>query len=495
MLRESIRGAARRFGDRAFLIDPSGRPWSYAEIDRASDEAAVGMARAGVSEGDVVVLTLPSIPAYVVAYLAAAKLGAAAAGVNPRLSGEERDRLVEMAEPALVVGSPDQVDGLRVAGEVPPDLEPDPCRVVAVVFTSGTTGTPKGAVFDEARVRAVCEVDVGLGTWGGGGPMLASTEFAHVGFMTKLAWYLRLGTTQLLMERWRADDALRLAAEHRMTAMGGVPPQFALMLRSPVLDEVDLTSVETVVLGAAPASPALRAEIMDRFGARLSVRYSSTESGGAGTGTAFDAPEHEALHTEGRPRGPIELSIRDDDGEELPAGEVGEVCLRTPTAMVGYWRDPDATAAAFWPDGSLRTGDLGRVDEGGCLVMAGRSKEMYVRGGYNVFPQEVERVLVDHPAVRDVAVVPRPDDVMGEVGVAVVVPADDPPTLEGLREFAAARLAGYKLPEAMVTTDALPLNPTHKLDRRALHVLVLDSERRNYSAFHCQEPGRDPGDA
>ncbi len=475
MLVPSIRGAARRFGDRAFLIDASGRPWSYADIYRASDEVAVGMTREGVAEGDVVSLVLPSVPEYVVSYLAAAKVGAAAAGVNPRLSDDERSHLVGMVEAALVVESPDQVHDLRVAGEAPAPLEPDPERTVAIVFTSGTTGTPKGAVFDEARIRAVCDVDVGLDTWDGGGPMLASTEFAHIGFMTKLAWYMRLGTTQLLMERWRAGDALRLAAAHRMTAMGGVPPQFALMLRSPVFDEVDLTSVETVVLGAAPASPALRAEIMERFGARLSVRYSSSESGGAGTGTAFDAPEHEALHTEGRPRGPIELSIRDDEGNELPAGEVGEVCLKTPTAMVGYWRDAEATAAVFWPDGFLRTGDLGRVDEAGCLVMAGRSKEMYVRGGYNVFPQEVERVLVDHPAVREVAVVPRPDDVMGEIGVAVVVPAVDPPSLEALREFGAERLAGYKLPEAMVTTDALPLNPTHKLDRRALQALVLDT--------------------
>lgn len=482
MLSESIRGAARRFGDRAFLIDASGRPWSYAEIDSASDEVAVGMALKGVAEGDVISLVLPSVPEYVVAYLGAAKLGAAAAGVNPRLSDGERSHLVEMVEPALVVEAPDQVHALRVTGEAPAPLEPDPERVVAIVFTSGTTGTPKGAVFDEARTRAVCGVDVGLDTWDGGGPMLASTEFAHIGFMTKLAWYTRLGTTQLLMERWRAGDALRLAAEHRMTAMGGVPPQFALMLRSPVFDEVDLTSVETVVLGAAPASPALRAEIMERFGARLSVRYSSTESGGAGTGTAFDAPEHEALHTEGRPRGPIKLSIRDEDGNALPVGEIGEVCLKSPTAMVGYWHDPEATVAAFWPDGFLRTGDLGRVDESGCLVMAGRSKEMYVRGGYNVCPQEVERVLVDHPAVHEVAVVPRPDDVMGEIGVAVVVPAADPPSLEALREFGGQRLARYKLPEALVTTDTLPLNPTHKLDRRALQAL-------------SQERGREPGGA
>lgn len=470
MLAGSIRGAAARFANRPCLIDASGRPWSYSEVDRRSDAVAAGMAGVGVGEGDVVALTLPSVPEYVVAYLAAAKLGATTAGVNPRLAGPERRSLIEMVEPRLVVESPNQVDDLGRPGEAPSDVAPEPDRLVAVVFTSGTTGTPKGAVFDERRITAICEVDIGLDTWGGGGPMLASTEFCHVGFMTKLAWYLRTGTTHVLMERWRADEALRLAAEHRMTSLGGVPPQLALMLRSPVFDEVDLSSVERVILGAAAASPGLRAEIRGRITPHLSVRYSSTESGGCGTGTAFDAPDEEALLTEGRPRGPIALAIRDDDGADLDPGVVGEVCLRTPTAMVGYWRDPQATAAAFWPDGFLRTGDLGAVDGAGCLRMAGRSKEMYVRGGYNVYPGEVEAVLSRHPAVAEVAVVARPDDVMGEVGVAVVVvaPGAPAPTLEEVRAHGADSLAAYKLPEDLRIVDAFPLTPTHKVDKAAL---------------------------
>jgi len=144
--------------------------------------------------------------------------------------------------------------------------------------------------------------------------------------------------------------------------------------------------------------------------------------------------------------------------------------LRSPAVMAGYWNAPDLTAAAITPDGFVRTGDLGWIDDTGRLHLVGRSKEMYVRGGYNVYPMEVESVLAAHPAIADVAIAPRPDDVMGEIGVAVVVPREGAtaPTVDELRAFAEDRLARYKLPEEVVVVDALPLTPMEKLDRRAL---------------------------
>ena len=150
------------------------------------------------------------------------------------------------------------------------------------------------------------------------------------------------------------------------------------------------------------------------------------------------------------------------------------MCLRSPAVMTGYWRDPEATAAAFWPDRFVRTGDLGSVDPEGRLRLVGRAKDMYVRGGYNVYPMEVEGVLADHPAVREVAVVARPDDVMGEVGVAVVAPVAGlpTPTVEDLRTFAADRLAHHKLPQELLVVDALPLTPMEKVDKQALRQLV-----------------------
>ena len=299
-------------------------------------------------------------------------------------------------------------------------------------------------------------------------PMLASTQFAHVGFMTKLPWYLRLGTTTHILGRWRAADTLACVAEHRLPTLGAVAPQVALLLRED-LDAYDLTCLQALIVGAAASPPALVREARTRLAPSYSIRYSSTESGGCGTGTAFDADDDEALFTVGKPRGGIEVSVRDDTGRVVSGGDVGEVWLRSPTVLSEYWRDPAATADAL-VDGWLRTGDLGRIDARGNLCLAGRQKEMFIRGGYNVYPAEVEAVLSDHPLVADVAVVPRPDDVMGEIGVAVVVATDPgrPPTLEDVRSFLEPKLARYKHPEAIRLVAELPLTPMQKVDRARL---------------------------
>jgi acyl-CoA synthetase (AMP-forming)/AMP-acid ligase II len=479
VLAPTVREAARRFRGLVAFVDPDGAPTTYAALDRRSDAVAAALAARGVGQGDRVVLRLRSDSRYIVAYSAAAKLGAVTAGVNPRLAPPEQEALVALADPAVVLVGADEVDELERAGAAaigrggaPAGLPPDPDRPVAIVFTSGTTGLPRGAVFCERQLEAVAVADTG-GAWaapGEAGPaMLAATQFAHIGITTKLPWYLRLATRTHLLERWRADDALRTIAEQRIPSIGGIAPQFALMLRSPEIERHDWSHVQTIVAGGAASPPPLVAAVRERFGAAYSIRYSSTESGGCGTGTAFDADDDEALTTVGRPRPGVEVGVRDDEGRPVAEGEIGELWLRSPTQMTGYWRDPGATAATI-VDGWLRTGDLARIDERGLVRLAGRRKEMYIRGGYNVYPAEVETQLAGHPAIAAVAVVPRPDPVMGEVGVAVVVPADPaaPPVLDDLRTFLAGRLADYKLPEAVRLVDHLPVTPMEKVDRRAL---------------------------
>ena len=290
--------------------------------------------------------------------------------------------------------------------------------------------------------------------------MLAGTQFAHVGFMTKLPWYLRLGTTTHILGRWRAADALACIAEHRIPSIGGVAPQMALLLRED-LEAYDLDCVQTIVMGGAASPPAMVREAMARFDAAYSIRYSSTESGGCGTGTAFDADDEEALFTVGRPRGGIEVGICDDEAGPAPRrrGRRGVAPLpHLDERRTGATTRPPPTPS---PRDWLRTGDLGFIDERGCLRLAGRLKEMFIRGGYNVYPAEVESVLADHPSVAEVVVVPRPDDVMGEIGVAVVVPADParPPTSRSCATFLEPRLARYKLPEAIRFVDGHPAHP------------------------------------
>ncbi len=491
MLPATVGEAARRFGDRTAYVAEAGWTLSYADIDRVSDEAAVGLAHVGLGHGDVAAIVLPPGPDFLIAYIAIAKLGAITAGVNDRLSARERELVLDRAEPRLVVAAPgfgderfatvecapatgvDQILApLRRRGETPALLPADPDRDVAIIFTSGTTGVPKGARYGNRQLAFITHADLG-DTWDTGGRSFTGTSFAHLGFVTKLAGNLRRGGVQFMMTRWRADDALALLERERLTTVAGVPTQLALMLRRPDFDRYDLSSVAFIVAGGGPITPGLAEEARARFGARLATRYSCTEAG-IGLGTAFDAPDEDAVVSVGRPLPGVSLSLRDPDDPDRDVGAgvgtIGEVCLRSGACMTGYWHDPEATRAAFTADGFVRTGDLGALDDRGRLRLVGRSKEMYVRGGYNVYPVEVEAALSSHPQVAAVAVVPRADPVMGEVGVACVVPRDPgaPPTLGGIREYLGGALAAYKVPESIVVLEALPLTAGEKIDRRAL---------------------------
>lgn len=434
------------------------------------------MERRGIGVGSVVALTLDSTSPWVVASAAAAKVSATTAGVNPRLTTTERDTCLSRVEPALVLESGDDVNALRAVGSRPDPVAADLDRPAVIVFTSGTTGAPKGAWFTDRQLRAITRYDIGDAV---GGPepiaQYGSTQFAHVGFTTKLAWYLKLGTTTHLLARWRADAVLDLVERERMATVGGVAPQVALLLRDPDFDRRDLSSVRLLVMGGAASPPPLVEEARRRFDAGYSIRWSSTETGGVGTATAPDAPDHEALHTVGRPRPGIDISVRavvgHDDG--LPAGEVGAIWIRSDATMSGYWADPAATDEVL-VDGWLRTGDLGSLDDTGCLTLSGRQGEMYIRGGYNVFPSEVAAVLAGHAKVADVTIVPRSDDVLGEIGVAVVVPVDAtaPPSLEDLRTHGSSTLSHHKLPEALMVVNEIPLTAMQKVDRKTLRKMV-----------------------
>jgi acyl-CoA synthetase (AMP-forming)/AMP-acid ligase II len=483
VLDDIAREAALRHGDSIAYVLPEGWTLSYRELDRISDEVAVGLTRRGVVEGDVVALLVPPGAEYAVSYLAAAKLGAITAGVNHRLAPAERDAVLRLAVPKVTIeveaarSTDALLRELRVPeADPPPRLPRDPDRPLAIIFTSGTTGVPKGALFCNRQLEFITATDVG-DAWGGGARALWGMPFAHLGFMTKLPGQLRLGGTMFVMRRWRAADALRLIAEQRMTTVPAVPAQLAMMLRVPDFDHYDLSSVQALIVGGGPISPGLAEEARARFGAPLVTRYSCTEAG-TGLGTTVDDSPEDAVVSVGRQHRSVDLSVRDEHDVPVVDGEVGCVCLRSPAAMSGYWRDPEATADAFTDDGFVRTGDLGWIDEHGRLRLVGRSKEMYVRGGENVYPVEVEAVLSSHPDVAAVAVVPRADRVMAEVGVAVVVPRDPgaPPSLDALRRYARERLAAFKLPEDLRLVDELPVTAMDKIDRRALRASLVSED-------------------
>jgi acyl-CoA synthetase (AMP-forming)/AMP-acid ligase II len=355
---------------------------------------------------------------------------------------------------------------------------------VAVVWTSGTTGQPKGAVFDHANLAAVARGTDVLSH--PGDRRLSPLPFAHVGYMTR-AWD-EIGnavTTVITPTPWRADEAIRVMADEGVTVAQGVPTQWALMLASDELPAAGLGALRVAGTGAARMTASMVAEVRRRFGVPVVVRYTSTESS-LGTGTTLTSTDEEVATTVGRPVAGVELAIVDDNGEPVGAGAVGRVLQRSAAAMRGYWGrgpgrgrsvtellDDTATATVLAPDGWLTTGDFGRLTPEGNLQLSGRAHERYIRGGYNVYPAEVEETLSLHPEVARAAVVGVPDDVLGEVGVAIVVAAAGTrPDLATLRAHCASALSDYKAPDALVLVDELPLTPMMKVDPARLAALA-----------------------
>jgi acyl-CoA synthetase (AMP-forming)/AMP-acid ligase II len=397
------------------------------------------------------------------------RLRAITTGINTRLGPPEIASILDRTRPRVVVRDTD-LAAVRDAYALAPlgDLaRAEPADRVAIVWTSGTTGMPKGAVFDHRNLRAVA---VGAGALGAPFDVrLAPLPFAHVAFMSR-PWeeIENVITTVITPTPWSAADALRLMARERVTVGQGVPTQWRLVLDHAEFTGTDLSALRIAGTGAATVPPELVREMEARLGCAVVIGYTSTEAA-ITTGTVpGDSPEV-ISQTVGRPRVNVELEVIGDDGHPLPTGEVGRVRCRSGAVMRGYWQDPERTAEILDADGWLTTGDLGFLDERGYLTLVGRRSEMYIRGGYNVYPAEVERVLSDQPEVAQVAVLGMPDPVLGEIGVAFVVPAPGAsPQLADLRTACRASLADYKAPDRLVVVDTLPVTSVGKIDKRLL---------------------------
>jgi acyl-CoA synthetase (AMP-forming)/AMP-acid ligase II len=363
----------------------------------------------------------------------------------------------------MAVGWPELERWLGAAPPPLPVLGAD--RPVAICWTGGTTGRPKGVLFDQANLAAVAQASGVLSA-----PFdrrLSPLPFAHVGTMTRAFDEIgRVITTVISPPQWTAAEAIRLLSAERVTVAQGVPTQWELMLRQPALVEADLSSLRLAAAGASRVPPDLLRRMRAALGVPVVNRYASTEAAVI-CGTRPGDPDEVVTETVGRPESSVELRVVDDAGRPLPAGEIGRVQVRSGAVMKGYWRDPAATAEVLDADGWLTVGDLGTLDADGNLSFMGRSGDSYLRGAYNVYPVEVERELAEHPMVAQAAVVAVPDPVLGEVGVAYVV-ADGEVGVQELVGWVGGRLADYKRPDHVVVVDELPLTTLGKVDRRRL---------------------------
>ncbi|MDT5179253.1 MAG: hypothetical protein QOJ95_3451 [Mycobacterium sp.] len=482
--RELLEVAADVHGDREAYVEPGARITFAQWIGRARTVAAQ-FAELGVGKGDVVMLWLPSGIDYATCYAAAAMIGAITTGLNPRLGRREIESILQQTGPALIVA--DHALGALPAGgtllarealRTDPTLSAPPAEEltrrdpVALIFTSGTTGTPKGAVYDADRLAAgAAAAGVMSAPYD---RRLTSTPFAHAGYMFKLWDQLLWGSALVIPPTpWSAQGMFDVLRDEHVTVAGAVPTQWAKLLEVDGVSPEALPHLRIGVVATAPASPELVAGVADRIGVPLVVRYAMTECPTI-CGTEPDDSADVQFRTVGRPAVGTEVRIAPDGGVEVSG----------PCVMRGYWRNPELTAEVL-RDGWLRTGDIGEVGVDGNLTLIGRSGDMYIRGGYNVHPGEVERTLAGHPGVKSVAVLGRSAPVIGEIGVACVVPVDgdSPPTLTELRRHAASELADYKAPDELLVIDELPLTPMLKPDRVALRELII---RREADVQRCR---------
>ncbi|MGH2942651.1 MAG: long-chain-fatty-acid--CoA ligase [Solirubrobacteraceae bacterium] len=466
---------------------------SYAALDEASARVAGLLAARGVGAGDRVGIMLPNVPYFAAVYYGILRRGAVAVPMNVLLKGRETTFYLKDPGAKVVFAWADFAEhartGAAAAGaeciEVDAGgfermlgaVEPQPAVAeredgdsAVILYTSGTTGTPKGAELRHGNLARNCEASIALFTIGPATVTLGALPLFHTfGQTCGMNATLAAGGCLTLMARFDPGKALEVVARDRVSVFEGVPTMYGAMLHHPCAATADVSSLEVCACGGASLPVELMRAFEERFGCIILEGYGLSETSPV---ASFNHP--------GRPRKPgsigtpiagVEMRVTSDTGETLPPGEVGEIVIRGHNVMKGYFNRPEATAEAIDADGWFRSGDLARVDEDGYFFIVDRKKDLIIRGGYNVYPREIEEVLYEHPAVREAAVVRIPHDELGEeVGAAVALKDGASATAAELRAFVKEQVAAYKYPRHVWLVDELPKGPTGKILKRQIEL-------------------------
>ncbi|HET7575091.1 MAG TPA: class I adenylate-forming enzyme family protein [Sphingomicrobium sp.] len=483
--------------------------FTFADLDRISDRVAQGLVARGIAKGDRVVIAMRNCPAWIVTYMAAIKAGAVATLTNGWWSPHEMEHAIGLSDPRLVIADTSQarriaercdkcdivsiaierpveeaLAGLIGDGAVAPLPEMAPEDDATILFTSGSTGGAKGVLSTHRAVTAATYcyatgliVLLGLLAEEGRAPAtpprtLLNVPLFHVtGEVPVMLNSFVVGRCMVVMPKWEAGEALRLIEKERITYFVGVPTMSLELMTHPDRHKYDLSSLTDITAGGAPRPVSHVERLRVEFPhAQPALGYGLTETNAVGCSNFWGSYAAKPGST-GRAQKPyVEVAILGEGGQHLPSGEPGEIAIRTAANLKGYWRAPEATAELLTPDGYVRSGDIGYLDDDGYLFIVDRKKDIIIRGGENISAAEVEAGFYACPAVAEVSVFGVPDDRLGEVPVAVILRKDgEQLEEEDLRAFLDGKLAKFKIPERIIFSDEpLPKLGTGKIDRRAL---------------------------
>ena len=497
MLRES----ALAYPEKPVALYDGGQ-LSYAQLDALSDRFAVGLRASGIAPGETVGLQLPNIPQFLIAYFGMLKAGCVAVPLNVLLKAPEvsyclgdaqaralvtwagfADEAIKGAGEAgvgavYVVNTPGVMEFsaarrfeelLAVEPEAPLLEQTDPGDTAVIVYTSGTTGTPKGAELTHYQLYMNADTPGRLFGIRDDDVVMVVLPLFHVfGLSSQLNVCVRFGATMSLVPRFDASAVLEVMQRDGVTVFEGVPTMYVALLQHPNLGDYDVSKLRVGVSGGAPIPAEVLDSFEEAFGIVILEGYGLTET--ASTTTFNVSAEERKIYSVGKPIWGVEVQIWDDDCRPLPAGpdHVGEIVIRGVNVMRGYFGNPKATAEAF-AGGWFHSGDLGYRDQDGFYFIVDRKKDLIIRGGYNVYPREIEEVLYTHPAVAHAAVLGVPDERLGEEIKAYVETKPGATASEQeLIEYVKTRVAAYKYPRMVEFRADLPKGPTGKILKKEL---------------------------